>query len=133
MTNSFEVTLANLLKARFPYLYIPTWEEERLVQTIISVVHNTQLINTPRKVVTWSVTSGIQPKKRSKDTRSPWDILECIESTKEPTLFILKDFHVYFGALGKQADDQIIRKIRDLPWILKIAEIQRMLFLFHLR
>lgn len=114
MTNSFEVTLANLLKARFPYLYVPTWEEERFVQTIYSTVQNVRLINTPRKVVTWSVTTGIKPYKGSEDTRSPWDILEFIESTEEPTLFILKDFHVYFGAFGKQADDQIIRKIRDL-------------------
>lgn len=112
--SNFEVTLSNLLKARFPYLYISTWEEERLLQTIYSIANHVPMINTPRKVITWSITSGIRPASGTDDTRSPWDILELIETFDEPALFVLKDFHVYFGSFGRQADDQIIRKIRDL-------------------
>ena len=119
MMSKFEITLSNLLKARFPYLYIPTWEEERLIQTLFSIAQNPDLVNTTRKVITWSITDGIQPHRKAKETRSPWDILEFIEKTKTPSLFVLKDFHVYFGASGRQTDEQIIRKIRDLFHLIK--------------
>jgi len=36
----FEKTLANLLRARFPYLYISTWEENRVMSLIVSVGNN---------------------------------------------------------------------------------------------
>lgn len=119
MTSKFEIVLSNLLKARFPYLYIPTWEEERLIRTLYAIVQDPALVNTPRKVITWSITEGITPHRKSKETRSPWEILDYIEKTNKPSVFILKDFHVYFGAAGRQADEQIIRRIRDLSQLIK--------------
>ncbi|TCS96605.1 AAA family ATPase [Hazenella coriacea] len=114
----FEQTLANLLKARFPFLYIPTWEEDRLIQIIHTVVNDLQLINTPRKVMTWSVTTGMTNYNHSENTTSPLKALQIIENTEEAAIFILKDFHIYLGH-ERQADPQIIRKIRDLSILLK--------------
>ena len=54
----FEKTLANLLRARFSYLYISTFEERRVLALIESVSQNTTLIRTPRKVFEWSLTRG---------------------------------------------------------------------------
>lgn len=121
MASKFEIMLSNLLKARFPYLYIPTWEEERLIQTIYLIAQNEELINTPRKVVTWSITDGISSYRKTKDSRSPWEVLDLIEKTRSPTLFVLKDFHIYFGASGRQADEQIVRKVRDLSLVIRNA------------
>ena len=42
--------LSNLLRARFPYIYIPTWEEERAVDMIEQTVHDESYIRTVRKV-----------------------------------------------------------------------------------
>jgi hypothetical protein len=49
--SDFKVLVSNLLKARFPYLYISTWEEERAVDVIRSVVTDESLIKTTRKVL----------------------------------------------------------------------------------
>lgn len=124
-TNShFKIFLSNLLKARFPYLYMATWEEERAVSVIRSVVTDESLIKTPRKVFTWSVTTGLSEngQKGKEDTKTPLKALEFIEKYDEPSIFILKDFHVYFGANGRPGDNQLIRKVRDLLPLLKQSQ-----------
>lgn len=121
-TNShFKIYLSNLLKARFPYLYMATWEEERAVSVIRSVVTDESLIKTPRTVFTWSVTNGLSEngQKGKEDSKTPLKALEFIEKYKEPAIFILKDFHVYFGVNGRPGDNQLIRKVRDLLPLLK--------------
>jgi SpoVK/Ycf46/Vps4 family AAA+-type ATPase len=119
--SDFKIVLSNLLKARFPYLYISTWEEERAVDVIRSVVTDERLIKTTRKVFTWSVTKGLSEngQKGKEETKAPLKALDFIENYQEPAIFILKDFHVYFGVNGRQCDNQLIRKIRDLLPTLK--------------
>jgi len=115
-TTEFKKTLANLMRARFPYLYIQTWEEERALSVIRSVATNESLIKTVRKVFTWSITDGLaeEGQKGREDSKAPLRCLELIEAYDQPAVFILKDFHVYFGSIGRQADYQVIRKVRDL-------------------
>nr|WP_263324563.1 AAA family ATPase [Neobacillus sp. Marseille-Q6967] len=119
--SDFKILISNLLKARFPFLYISTWEEERAVSVIRSVVTDERLIKTTRKVFTWSVTKGLTEdgQKGKEETKTPLKALEFIEKFNEPAIFILKDFHVYFGVNGRQADNQLIRKVRDLLPLLK--------------
>lgn len=123
----FKTLLANLMRARFPFLYIPTWEEERALSVIRSVVTNEGLIKTVRKVFTWSVTNGLaeEGQKGKEDSKAPLKCLDFIESYDQPAVFILKDFHIYFGAGGRQADYQVIRKIRDLLPSLKQGANQK--------
>jgi len=112
----FEKRLANLLRARFPYLYISTWEENRVLALISSVSKNVDLIRTTRKVFEWSLTDGLSENGRStgEDTKSALKALEFVDRYQEPAIFVLKDFHVFFGANNRPPDIQIIRKIRDL-------------------
>lgn len=112
----FEKTIANLLRARFPYLYISTWEESRVLSLIGSVAKNAELIRTTRKVFEWSLTDGLADNGKStgEDTKSALKALEFIERCQEPAIFVLKDFHVFFGANNRPPDIQVIRKIRDL-------------------
>jgi hypothetical protein len=56
----FSTTFANLLKARFPYVYVPTWEEERVLGTIREVAGDAARIRTPRRVFTWTATQGLR-------------------------------------------------------------------------
>lgn len=113
--------LSNLMRARFPFVYIPTWEEERAISVIRSVAENESLIKTVRKVFTWSVTNGMaeEGQKGNSDSKVPLKCLDFIEAYDQPAVFVLKDFHVYFGGAGRAADPQIIRKIRDLVPVLK--------------
>ncbi|WP_368895475.1 AAA family ATPase [Priestia megaterium] len=108
--------MANLLKARFPYLYFQTWEEERAVSLINSVASNIQLIKTPRQIFEWKITTGMFDLKGHKinDSQTPLKAMEFIEKYDQPSIFILKDFHIYFGGHGRSPEFQLIRKLRDM-------------------
>ncbi|MGH7140647.1 MAG: hypothetical protein ACREHD_33360, partial [Pirellulales bacterium] len=121
MPSKFETLVANLLKARFPLLYISTWEEERAVAAVNQMAVNEALIKTPRKVFTWSLTMGLvgDGQALKEETKAPLKALELIEKCADPAVFVLKDFHVYFGAQGRAPDFQVIRRVRDLVPLLK--------------
>jgi hypothetical protein len=80
--NQFKVYVTNLFKARFPYIYISTWEEDRALSAIRAVCEDESLITTPRTVITWRSTTGIlgegQPGKE--ETKAP---LKALEQRKE--------------------------------------------------
>lgn len=116
--------LSNLFKARFPLIYIATWEENRAVQLIEDIAMDSEMIRTVRKVYIWSQTEGLvtYDKKIGKDTKDPMEALNFIEKCDEPAIFIMKDFHIYFGVNGKSIDYALIRKIRDLVTVLKDCE-----------
>lgn len=115
-TSKFKKNLTDLLKARFPYLYISTWEEDRVTSIIKEVCQDKKNIKTSRKVFTWTLTQGISynGKCQGKATKSPLKALEFVEKCKEPSVFIFKDFHTYFGAGRKSPNQEVIRKIRDM-------------------
>jgi len=119
--SQFETLVANLLKARFPLLYISTWEEERAVMVLNGLATNESLIKTPRQVFTWSLTTGLigDGPAAKEETKAPLKALELIEKCPDPAVFILKDFHIYFGAQGRAVDFQVIRRVRDLVPVLK--------------
>ncbi|WP_341350120.1 AAA family ATPase [Clostridium drakei] len=120
-TYKFKKDLTSLLKARFPYIYIPTWEEDRVLSVIKGVACDKDTIRTPRQVFTWSLTSGIvgQSENVSQETKSPIKALEFIEKCSEASVFVLKDFHVFFGVNGRGQDNEIVRKIRDIASSIK--------------
>ncbi|HOC91226.1 MAG TPA: AAA family ATPase [bacterium] len=114
--------LARLLKARFPYILIPTPEEQRALDMIYDVAENEELVRTPRVVYKWTATRGMVKDDRPADkgdTKQPLRALEFIENNKEAALFVLLDFHVYFGGCGRASDHQIVRKLRDIVFNLK--------------
>lgn len=121
--DQFRTSVSNLFKARFPCLYISTWEEERALNLLRSVAADERLIRTPRTFFTWSLTTGMsgdgQPEKA--ETRAPLKALEFIEKFEDPAVFVLRDFHIYFGGQGRQPDFQVLRKVRDVIPTLKLG------------
>ncbi|KYZ76187.1 ATPase [Anaerosporomusa subterranea] len=119
---TFEKALANLFKARFPYVYISTWEEERVLSAIERVAKSESLVKTIRNVFVWKATTGLggegqQPSKE--DTKNALKTFEFIEKYDGSAVFVLLDFHIHFGCQGRVADVQVIRKIRDTITLLK--------------
>ena len=116
--------LSNLLRARFPYIYIPTWEEERAVSMIQQIAADENYIRTVRKVYQWSQASGFTEDsgKRISSTSTPRQAVEFICKCQENALFVMKDFHVYFGVGHRPADYEVIRLLRDALPELKFAE-----------
>lgn len=122
-TVDFQYHLSNLLKARFPLIYISTWEENRASSLIFDTVTDAKYMKRPRTFFVWSQTKGMQCESSASNSKpelkAPLKALEMIETYNAAAVFVLLDFHVYLGAEGKQADNSVIRKLRDLVTTLK--------------
>ncbi|MBR5597409.1 MAG: AAA family ATPase [Lachnospiraceae bacterium] len=119
--------MANLLRARFPYIYITTWEEERAVEFIKETVSDETTIKTVRKVYQWSQSRGFQDEdgRVRNNTASPAQAIDFIAKNGENAIFILKDFHVYFGIDHRPVDFDVVRRLRDILPDLKYAETMK--------
>ncbi len=125
--NSIEKHLADLCRARFPMIYLPTWEEERALKTIFHIGKDTTLIKTARDIFMWRITTGIERIEAEaeittggtieKDTTDPLKALEYVQNYGKPALLILLDFHVYFDS--RKPESKVIRKVRDTVNMLK--------------
>lgn len=125
-----EQHLTNLFKARFSVIYIPTWEEIRIVEAITRIANNTRSIKTKREVFIWSSTEGIKKnlgdsQEKVNGAENPIEALNFIDSYNKPAIMILKDVHTYLGVNNRNADNNFIRKLRDVAGSLKNAEVPK--------
>ena len=122
--SNFENKLANLINAGFPYVYIPTHEEERALAAIKRVLEDQNLVRSPRQFLTWAQTTGIrhpEDDRCDRSTQAPMAALDHIGNFQDPAVFIMKDFHVFFGPDRQTRPDYgIIRKLRDILQELKM-------------
>ncbi len=118
---------AELLKARFPFIYIPTWEEDRAISMIESIVHDPAIIKTVRKIFTWTQIDGFVDENgvQAKSTSDPISAINFMQVVNENAVFILKDFHVYFGVKNRPIEYGIIRKLRDILGALKNGQLKK--------
>ena len=104
-----------LLKARYPILYIPTSEEERVEYVIRSCVQ----LYSNRGIYAWDFVDGYtnDPNTNNLAARNPLQALEFIEKLNptRPAIFILKDFNRFL------TDITISRKLRNLNRTLKVS------------
>lgn len=101
-----------LIKARYPILYIVSWEEQRVESEIENIAKES---SRPKKIFTWSITEGITDKKDLQDDscRDPLVALDYILKCTDPAIFIFKDFHSFMQ------EPTIMRKIRDIALAFK--------------
>jgi SpoVK/Ycf46/Vps4 family AAA+-type ATPase len=108
-SNEFEL----LLRARYPLIYIPTREEERVESAIADCAK--RLGN--RGVYIWDFVDGYQgnPTDEGAGRRNPLQALELVEKlpASVPAVFILRDFHRFLE------DVAVSRKLRNLARLLK--------------
>lgn len=126
-----EQYLTNLFRARFPFVYIPTWEEIRIVELITKIAES-KSIKTKREIFIWSSTEGLkkhteegQEKININEPQNPISALSYIEDFNKPAILILKDVHSLLGAKGGRTDYDFIRKIRDVAGSLKNADFPK--------
>jgi ATP-dependent 26S proteasome regulatory subunit len=109
-----------LIRARYPILYIETFEEDRALQRIRSVLErqnaNRERPDDPaKKLWCWTVTKGLHTNKQTGDPRTadPVEALAEIGKLRDPGIVVLKDFHHYLSDhYGNQ--DLVVRMLRDL-------------------
>jgi len=96
-----------LIRAKYPIVYLLTWEEKRAEEAIARVC--TEL---NRNLHTWSVTQGLRPQVNRASSPSALsgelEVLAQMHEAPEYTVFVLRDFHPYMK------DVRVIRLLRDL-------------------
>lgn len=101
---SFNDQFELLLRARYPLIYIPTPEEER-VETAIAL--SAKRLG-DRAVYIWDFVDGYQgnPNDAGFGRRNPLQALEFIEKLPESAaaIFVLRDFHRFFGRCLSSAE-----------------------------
>ena len=119
--HGFRENLENLLKARFPLIYIESYEEQRVLAEITAVVADKDRLRTPRRLMVWSSTEGLTVPggQGPANSKAPADALAIAQATTEPTVFVFKDLHTAFGDNGKPADQMVIRRLRDIAYSFK--------------
>lgn len=99
-----------LIRAKYPIVYVVTWEERRVEEAIKEIGEKLS-----RKIHTWSVTQGMKPPitrtsgpKKPSTLPSELEVLAQVHESEELTIFLLKDFHAYLK------DSRVVRLLRDL-------------------
>ena len=114
---SFRSTAATLFKARFPFISVTTWEEDRVLDELSALAQDEALIRTRRKLYVWSLTAGIAETGQAgrNDTRAPVRALEVVEKADEPAIFVFKDMHVYFSDAEGAPSDLVGESVKFNP------------------
>ncbi|MFI5912980.1 AAA family ATPase [Dactylosporangium sp. NPDC051541] len=124
----FRHDLAQLLKARFPVLYIESYEEHRVLTELAAVAADAGLVRTPRPVWTWSATSGLlQPDGVAVQyTTEPDNALDTVLRLQQPGLFVFRDLH---NSLGGDVPvlPSVVRRLRDIAAAFKAGAVPRTL------
>jgi len=113
-TPRFAADLDTLIRARYPLIYLVSWEEQRLDAILQDVAQNHG-----KALLSWSVTRGLRriggqrTMVISEQSREPVEALAAIAKLTEPSLVVLKDFHPYFD------NPAVVRGMRELAQDLK--------------
>ena len=107
-----------LIRARYPILYVVSWEEPRVVEALMGIGRRTK-----KKVYEWSCSGGIVPagtpleavKLRNAGSKDPLVALNEVVEQVEPAIYIFKDFHAFLS----KSNFAIIRRLRDIAQALK--------------
>jgi len=109
----FAVELDTLVRARYPLLYLVSWEEQRVDALLEGMArsHGKELLG-------WTVTQGLRRVESARGPgaegpRDPVESLQAVGKLTDPSLVVLKDFHPFLS------DAAVVRALRDLAHALK--------------
>ena len=113
-TPRFVSDLDTLIRARYPLIYLVSWEEQRLDAILHDIAQNHG-----KALLHWSVTrglrrvSGARSMPISEQSRDPIEALSGIAKLTEASLVVLKDFHPFLD------NPAVVRALRELSQDLK--------------
>ena len=104
-----------LIRARYPIIYVVSWEEERVERCLRTIADSRN-----KKLLVWTVTQGIvksgaepqRSKSTSGNTTDPIAALDAVIDQVEPAIYLFKDFHLFTS--GDRCNMQVIRRLRDV-------------------
>ena len=130
MADDFQEDIRQLLRARFPLLYIQTSEESRLLDVLARTIGDTRAVRA-RDIWLWTVTNGLAQLGREgrPDTQDPKAALLAAAKVDLPAVVIFLDLHPWLGTANQPADPQLVRQLRDLAQLYRDGSQPRMLVL----
>ncbi|MBC8101707.1 MAG: AAA family ATPase [Cytophagales bacterium] len=105
--SAVEVELETLIRARYPIIYVVSWEERRVEETLREICQRRG-----KKMVVWTATTGLGGNTAA---REPVAALDQIMGAPDQSVFVLKDFHPFIS------DVVVTRRLRDLVHLLKTS------------
>ncbi len=105
--SAVEVELETLIRARYPIIYVVSWEERRVEETLRDICQRRG-----KKMVVWTATTGLGGNTAA---REPVAALDQIMGAPDQSVFVLKDFHPFIS------DVVVTRRLRDLVYLLKTS------------
>ena len=115
MLSTARIQQLNILaRAKYPLIYIISWEERRVEEMLRQVAAERR-----KQLYVWTLTDGVVPVDSPEatvdtSTRNPLAALDYISFSQESAIFVLKDFHPFLDARGGTEQNVIVRKIRDV-------------------
>ncbi len=107
-----------LIRARYPLIYVISWEEQRVVAQVSKIA-----AKLGKNVFEWSINTGLVPagtsiqsqKHKDSATQDPLVALGNVIEHVEPALYVFKDFHPFLKAQNMS----VIRRMREVAASLK--------------
>lgn len=128
---SFRDNLALLFRARFPILYVESFEEPRVLAEINEVASDANLMRTVRPVYVWSSTKGFIGPDGSAvaGTVEPRQGLDWVSRQDGAGVFVMLDLHAHLGDDRRPADPNLIRALRDTASAFQTGTAARVLII----
>jgi ATP-dependent 26S proteasome regulatory subunit len=110
MAGRQETELEILIRARYPLIYLVSWEERRVEAMLGGLA-----ARRGKRLFFWTVTQGMCEPGGSPDnaSRDPQAALDFVVKSEQQAVFVLKDFHAFMQDAG------VVRRLRDLVQSLK--------------
>ncbi|OQA76427.1 MAG: ATP-dependent zinc metalloprotease FtsH [bacterium ADurb.Bin243] len=116
MSSEMLKNLDIFVRARYPIIYITTFEEGRADDYLIKIGRSRN-----KKVISWSQTRGLMPagtghqnaKSIAEGSGDPMCALDYVMNSHEPAIFIFHDFHPFLN------DSSVIRRLREISIAIK--------------
>jgi SpoVK/Ycf46/Vps4 family AAA+-type ATPase len=103
-----------LIRARYPVVYVVSWEEARVEQHLQRIA-----AKRGKQLYTWSITAGLQKTgegngARSKGPTDPVEAMNALIEQKEPAIYLFKDLNALLRAPAPPCNVPYIRKVREV-------------------
>jgi len=102
-----------LIRARYPIIYVVTWEERRVERRLRDIATRRK-----KTLYGWSVTSGLTKSAsepagtRQNKLADPVEALDAVIEHKDPAIYLFKDFHSFMRE--RDCNIAVIRKLREV-------------------
>jgi hypothetical protein len=102
-----------LIRARYPIIYVVSWEEERVERCLRQIAESRN-----KKLFVWTLSMGIvksgaePPRGKTNATTDPLAALDSVVEQIEPAIYLFKDFHHFTD--DQRCNMTVLRRLRDV-------------------